>query len=90
MSFRRKQNFIIRPYGERVHFVQLDDLSHEELKSLSAVSCLILATSPESWACENNIAQCLEGNIELEVSWRKQADALIEDTQRPDRSRKTP
>jgi DNA invertase Pin-like site-specific DNA recombinase len=48
----RRQSLIVRPYGDGVRFVQLDDLKDEQLKQLSPVSCLILETSPanhQSW-----------------------------------------
>jgi hypothetical protein len=54
----RKQNLIIRPHGERVHFVQLDDLDHEALKPLAPVSCLIIETSPgnhQAWVAVSDL-----------------------------------
>lgn len=42
----RKQSLILRPYGVDVDFVQLDDLSSEQVKTLSPISCLVLETSP--------------------------------------------
>lgn len=44
----RHQNIIIRPYGDDVKFVQLDDLDLDQLKPLAPVSCLIIETSPRN------------------------------------------
>jgi hypothetical protein len=54
----RKQNLIIRPYGERVHFVQLDDLDNEALKPLAPIACLIIETSPgnhQAWVAVSDL-----------------------------------
>jgi hypothetical protein len=54
----RHQNMIIRPYGDRVHFIQLDDLDYEQLEPLCAVSCLILETSPgnhQAWIAVSDL-----------------------------------
>jgi len=42
----RQRNLIVRPRGDKVMFVQLDDLDSEKIKPLAAVSCLIIETSP--------------------------------------------
>lgn len=44
----RHQNIIIRPHGEDVTLVQLDDLDDEQMKPLAPVSCLIIETSPKN------------------------------------------
>jgi DNA invertase Pin-like site-specific DNA recombinase len=54
----RKQSLVIRPYGERIHFVQLDDLDYEQLKPLATVACLILQTSPgnhQAWVAVTDL-----------------------------------
>jgi hypothetical protein len=54
----RHQNLIIRPYGEEVTFIQLDDLDFDQLKPLAPVSCLIIETSPrnhQAWVAVSDL-----------------------------------
>jgi hypothetical protein len=43
------ENLIVRPSGPDVTFVQLDDLSAEQLKPLYPASCLMINTSPGNY-----------------------------------------
>jgi hypothetical protein len=50
---RQQRNVIVRPEGDGVHFIQLDDLSAERLAQLAPAAFLILETSPgnhQAWA----------------------------------------
>jgi hypothetical protein len=42
----RQNNIIVRPYGDKVHFVQLDDLDEARLGGVRAAAFLTLQTSP--------------------------------------------
>ena len=42
----RQQNIIVRPRSDKVTFVQLDDLTRQQVDALIPVACLTLETSP--------------------------------------------
>ena len=43
---QRQNNIIVRPYGEKVHFIQLDDLNDAALARVGEAAFLTLRTSP--------------------------------------------
>ncbi len=55
----RQQNIIVRPRSEKVTFVQLDDLTSQQMQALIPVACLTLETSPgnhQAWVAVSDIA----------------------------------
>jgi len=54
----RQNNIIVRPYGERVHFVQLDDLDAAGLARVGEATFLTLQTSPgnhQAWVAISDL-----------------------------------
>jgi len=56
----RHQSIVLRPYGERTTFIQLNDLNYEQLKPLAPVACLIIETSPgnrQAWTAVSDLGE---------------------------------
>jgi hypothetical protein len=55
----RQNNIIVRPYGDQVHFVQLDDLDAAGLTRVGEAAFLTLQTSPgnhQAWVAVSDLA----------------------------------
>jgi hypothetical protein len=54
----RQQNIIVRPRSDKVTFIQLDDISRQQMDALIPVSCLTLETSPgnhQAWIAVSDL-----------------------------------
>jgi hypothetical protein len=59
----RQNNIIVRPHGDRVHFVQLDDLDAAGLARVGEAALLTLQTSPgnhQAWVAVSGLASAEE------------------------------
>ncbi len=56
----RQNNIIVRPAGDKVHFVQLDDLNQEGLARVGEIAFLTLRTSPgnhQAWIAVSDLPE---------------------------------
>jgi len=59
----RQNNIIVRPYGDQVHFIQLDDIDEAGLQRVGEAAFLTLRTSPgnhQAWVAVSDLSSAEE------------------------------